>query len=749
MAQRRPRSQGSPAGDPVLEDPSIWSGLLEVRAAGARHGDDERMRVGGRGHRRVWQVVFASSGVAVAGCGAWTLQALVRGDLEPQDTAGVVGLVVAVVALVVSVVGLRRSPWEPVDSPMLAEDLASCVMEVETFQRRQLLGADHVAIDVGFRAREQARSVVVHGPSGPVSGGRLGEIGSFYRLTRYGRVVITGRAGAGKTVLAVELVLALLEDRRPEDPVPVRLALAGWDTHRAFEDWLAERLVEEYDRHPAVARLLVRQGRVLPVLDGLDEMDPSAASLAAAPRARAALETLNARFQGRAPAAVVLTCRTDQYEVLSGAGRGLRDSAWIDLAPVIAEQARHYLGGRSVHNGWQPVLDELERHPQGRLASALSTPWQLALAATVYAVGRDPARLCARAVAGSVQTHLLEEFVAASVQLHPKSPGRFDAQAVQEWLGLLARHLRTVPPTIGARLWRGGPTGAGLADPHPPAAPELDIVPHRLWLMAGPRRVRLAHLALCTVLIALAAVSFGLLASLTRPAPPLLFVVAAAVVVCLWGLPRWSQPWPRPRRLMPYRRMRAGASCLQGGLAMLGTMSAAVLAIMVDMRPNSFAAGAMAALGIGAGLVMTMSTAFLGRATSRPVDDADRPVSDPLRLLRGDLVSGLLVAVVFGLVVGTGAGVTMGTAFGVALGAVSLLAVILVANAWTRYAVLLLYARRVLPWRLGTFLDWAYQGGLLRISGNAYQFRHRELQEWLADQPGTIPRTSGRVSAPR
>ncbi|MGW0917366.1 hypothetical protein ACWD1Z_37720, partial [Streptomyces sp. NPDC002784] len=340
----------------------------------------------------------------------------------------------------------------------------------------------------------------------------------------------------------------------------------------------------------------------------------------------------------------------------------------------------------------------------------------------------------------------------ASVQLHPKSPGRYDAQAVQEWLGLLARHLRAVPPVSGLGLWRGRPMAAGLADPHPPAAPELDIVPHRLWLLAGPRRVRLAHLALCTVLIALAAVGFGLLASLTRPAPPLLFVVAAAVVVCLWGLPRWSQPWPRPRRLMPYRRMRAVASCLQGALAMLGTMGAALVSIMVDMRPNRFATSALAALGIGAGLVMVLSTAFLGRATSHPVGDTDRPVSDPLRLLRGDLVSGLLVAVVFGLVVGTGAGVTMGTAFGISLGAVSLLAVILVANAWTRYAVLLLLllcARRVLPWRLGTFLNWAYQGGLLRISGNAYQFRHRELQEWLADQPGTSPHPSGQVSASR
>ncbi|MFE5813026.1 NACHT domain-containing protein [Streptomyces sp. NPDC056479] len=705
------------------------------------------MQGGGRGRRRVWQAVFAFSGVAVAACGVWTLRALVRGGLEPQDTAGVVGLLVAVLALVVSVVGLRRSPWEPVDSPMLAEDLAARVMELETFQRRQLLGADHVAIDVGFRVREQARSAVVEGPSGPVSAGRLGEIGSFYGCTRYGRVVLTGQAGAGKTVLAVELVLALLENRGPEDLVPVRLALAGWDTHRAFEDWLAERLVEEYDRHPAVARLLVRQGRVLPVLDGLDEMDPAAASPAAAPRARAALETLNGRFHGRSPAPVVLTCRAEQYEVFSGAGRGLRDSAWIDLAPVTADQARRYLDGRALTNAWQPVLDELGRHPQGPLAAALSTPWQLTLAATVYADGGDPEQLCARAADGSVQAHLLAEFLPASVRLHPWEPGRYDTQAVQRWLGLLADHLRTMPSAVGPMPWSSGSTGTGVADSHPPAAPDRDIVRHRLWLLAGPRRVRLIHLAVCTALVALAAVGFGLLASLTRPTPPLPFVVGAAVVVCLWGLLQWSQPWPQPRKLVPYRRLGPGDSCLVSA-GMLAAMFATVMSIMADMTQR-FPVSVLTALGVVTALVMLTSTAFLGKATSQPADAADRTVSDPRLLLRGDLVSGLLVAVVFGLVVGVGAGGTMGASYGVALGVVSLCAVILVANAWTRYVMLLLCTRRLLPWRLGTFLDWAYRGGLLRISGNAYQFRHRELQDWLAHQSGTSPRDSGWVSVPR
>jgi hypothetical protein len=648
------------------------------------------------------------------------------------------GLLVAVTALVVAVVGLRRSPWEPADSSVLAEDLAARVMELETFQRRQLLGADHVAIDLSFRVYEQARSAIVRNSSGPVSGGRLGEIGSFFAGIRYGRVVITGRAGAGKTVLAVELVLALLEDRMPEDAVPVRLALAGWDTDCSFEDWIVDRLVEEYDRHPAVARILVRQGHVIPVLDGLDEMDPWASSPAVAPRARAVLETLNGRFQGRVPAPVVLTCRAEQYELISAAGEGLRDSAWISLEAVTAEQARQYLHERAVHNGWQPVLDELSRRPQGPLAAALSTPWQLALAATVYAAGRDPEHLCVRAAAGGLQVHLLEEFVRASVRLHPEEPGRYDPRAVQEWLGLLAQHLQAVPSMLSPRRRDSGPAGAGRADPYPPAAPDLDIVPHRLWLLAGPRRVRLVHLGVCGTLVVLAAIGFGLLASLTRPAPPLPFVATAAMVVCLWGLRQWSQPWPRPRRIVPYRRMRVDAAAA----AMVSTLFATVLSILADRSSQLFAGGVVTALGAVAGGVMLIGTAFLGSATSRPADDVER-LSDPRRMLRGDLFSGCLVATVFSLVVGIGAGVTMGFAFGVLLGAVSLLAVILVANAWTRYVILLLCAWRLLPWRFGTFLDWAYRGGLLRISGNAYQFRHRELQEWLARfaQRPSVPST--------
>jgi hypothetical protein len=56
---------------------------------------------------------------------------------------------------------------------------------------------------------------------------------------------------------------------------------------------------------------------------------------------------------------------------------------------------------------------------------------------------------------------------------------------------------------------------------------------------------------------------------------------------------------------------------------------------------------------------------------------------------------------------------------------------------WPRYgaACAVLAGRQRTPLRLARFLDWAYDAGLLRLSGAAVQFRHREFQLWLTRVP--------------
>jgi predicted NACHT family NTPase len=116
-------------------------------------------------------------------------------------------------------------------------------------------------------------------------------------------MVITGAPGAGKTVLAVQLMLRLLEpDQRAEgDPVPVRLTLAGWDTDReSLEEWITGQLVGSYGLSRTEARALVRERLILPVLDGLDEMDSESAP-GVSSRAAEAVHRMK-RLPARAPA---------------------------------------------------------------------------------------------------------------------------------------------------------------------------------------------------------------------------------------------------------------------------------------------------------------------------------------------------------------------------------------------------------------------------------------------------------------
>src|SRR5262249_53999228 len=87
------------------------------------------------------------------------------------------------------------------------------------------------------------------------------------------RWVVLGARGSGKSSLAVQLVLGLL-DRRADigDRVPVLLPACAWDpTAQTFTEWLERWLAEEYfEGRSRLPRRLLEGNRILPILDGLD-----------------------------------------------------------------------------------------------------------------------------------------------------------------------------------------------------------------------------------------------------------------------------------------------------------------------------------------------------------------------------------------------------------------------------------------------------------------------------------------------
>jgi len=283
--------------------------------------------------------------------------------------------------------------------------------------------------------------------------GQLDEVADKYLALPHRRLALLGAPGAGKTVLAMLFTLKLLARRRdqPDDPVPVLLTLSSWDPDADhLHTWLARRLGEDYPALAsrnfganAAARLVI-SGRVLPVLDGLDELPDKL-------RARAIGELDRAC----ADRPLVLTCRAEEFEQAVAGGGPLAAALVVELEPVTAEQAASFLRTTAVPAmaaRWDLVADHLHAAPDGELAAALSTPLMGALARTVYATpASDSAELVGLGQAGervAVEGHLLDGFIPAAYSNPPAAPGipaparRWDPELATRWLRVLAVHLR-------------------------------------------------------------------------------------------------------------------------------------------------------------------------------------------------------------------------------------------------------------------------------------------------------------------
>ncbi|MGW6534102.1 NACHT domain-containing protein [Streptomyces venezuelae] len=334
--------------------------------------------------------LFAGGAATLAASAVWAVWAVHRDGMQPQDVAGVLGLPLGVFGLLVgSAISLSALRLQRASDGLsvVLDRLAGSVEDVEVAERTHMLGTGAHLIDLHVDVEPRG------GGAAPQGRQRLSDVARWY-CDAPDRLVVTGSPGAGKTVLAVHLVVRLLEARADGSPVPVRLSIRDlppvggrrwWGLRRArggLEQWLVSSLVKSYDVDEAAAAELVARRLVLPVLDGLDEMDAEGNS----ERAEEALSELNG-YQGLGGSApLVLTCREERYAELADQQAWLREATLLRIAGVDADQAGAYVRLRS--DGRASPLDAVAHVMQGSaagpVAGLLSSPFYLGLAFAVY-----------------------------------------------------------------------------------------------------------------------------------------------------------------------------------------------------------------------------------------------------------------------------------------------------------------------------------------------------------------------------
>jgi transcriptional regulator with XRE-family HTH domain len=570
--------------------------------------------------------------------------------------------------------------------------------------------------------------------------GRLPDIADVYRRIPSGRLVVLGRAGSGKSVLAARLVLDLLQTRPRAGAVPVLFSLGSWHpTTTGFRDWLAGQLVRD---HPGLASAgpdgsnlataLVEAGRILPVLDGFDEL--------AAGLHRAALDALNATTLP-----LLLTSRPGEYAAVAGtdaltaaAAVRLTDLTVTDLVDYLPRTTRKDAGATA----WDPVLAELRDHPERpasvNLRAVLTTPLMVGLARAIYSdpAGRDPSVLLDTDRFGSqyeLEDHLLGSFIPTVYRDHHS---RWDPTRVRGWLSYLAGHLDRLG-THDLAWWQLG--------------------------SSMPRRSRMLVVGLVTGLVVgvLSGSLIGLVdalgggsgqvALLTVPGNWLGFGLALGLAHGA-GLRLGGGAYEPSRVRLHTRggarqlRARFGPRLMVGlvGGVSFGLMLG--LACMAGLGPMGLVGfGFAGGLATGAGLGTLTGLGWgLVAGLEAPVDI--RSAVSPTDLLRTNRAIVVVEFLGFGLVLGVAHLMVLAFVVGdvvpaaypldLVLGPVIGLLIGTTLTAWGQWVVfarvwLPLTGR--LPWSVAEFLDDACRRGVLRQVGAVYQFRHARLQSHLTD----------------
>jgi DNA polymerase III delta prime subunit len=244
-------------------------------------------------------------------------------------------------------------------------------------------------------------------------------------------LLILGEPGTGKTITLLQLARDLIEraeqDERFIEPVPVVFNLSTWRQGEPLLAWLATELSTKYQIPKRIGQPWLEQNRLLPLLDGLDEVNP-------ADRA-ACVEAINAFGEEYGLSGLAVCSRLEEYTALPVR---LKLNGAMRLQPLSLDQVYDYL---EVAGEQLTVLRTALQVDDG-LQSLAQIPLTLGIMVLSYQgltveglVGQDHQSLEAR------RRHLFERYIERMFRRKGKEQG-YDDEQTKQWLSWLARNMQ-------------------------------------------------------------------------------------------------------------------------------------------------------------------------------------------------------------------------------------------------------------------------------------------------------------------
>jgi hypothetical protein len=238
-----------------------------------------------------------------------------------------------------------------------------------------------------------------------------------------GALLIMGSPGAGKTTTLLQLVTNLVQRAELDESqaVPVVLSLATWQGDKPLSDWMVDELANQYEVPRKLGREWVGNGRLLPLLDGLDEVEQDLRLDCA--------QAINQFRSQHSLIPLVVTSRSQDYKALD---LRLKLSQAVVLQPLSMEQIDLYLA--SVGKRLAGLRAALQT--DGTLRELAQSPLMLSIMTLAYY--RMPADIAISLGGGELSRKLLFDVYVERMTRYRGGDKEYAPDDAVRWLAWLA-----------------------------------------------------------------------------------------------------------------------------------------------------------------------------------------------------------------------------------------------------------------------------------------------------------------------